>query len=649
MSYNLVPGLESHLKHYNYVAQKENCVRRYNENSLNYKDDNLKLSRSSESNSISPFSPFSTSSSSESCQYYTANNYEQKPLQTFSLTESSENLNSTMLSDDTLVLKSSSQLTVTSESFSVSESSPKKEDEKGNQYQYFVDENLTEEEVLKHILGLHKAEITDFEKTGDIKYTVETTKVDEKEKNQQSIEISDEASVARVKNLKSTVYQEFQNQNMIEQEYVDQTSHRSRSIVNSKTRGYQREFKKSKERELQRSSSRNNVSFSRSSIHEEFKRSKSRLNSIDNSSGNERTPSYSRSNFRQEFKKGRNQSINDDYSLEPEIDEDFDSSVSSCNRTSHGINRSINKEFKRSKSRINSRKIERNYESQDTDIDESKNSLNLYESINEIDIKNRNIDSHQNQKYMQEFKKSPINFPRSEDRSVRMNRPTQGMQGRYGFDENQQPSHAYSTQSLPTIEDDQFNPLEGASQQTLSLNERGENKNFQGSVLNRVILNQIKKTKAKNGSAETKIDLEMLDKDELENLKNLLEIKTVIADEIESEMQENPVNKDIKTSKQKSVLLRQVLLELREECKQQNDRKSKIKRDDLWKKLKVCLDNDRVYIVSNDIAIRSPSPVTVLDEEDKLLVKILDLLRPMIREMVREEVKKCISELVSSS
>ncbi len=636
-----MPGLESYLNHYNYVSQKENNVSRFDERSLNYKDDAAKLSRSTESSSINPFSPFSTSSSSESCQYYSTKSYEHQPLQKFSFSESSENINNTTLSDDTLVSKSCSQLTVASESYSV-ESSPKKQGESGNQYQYFVDENLTEEQVLSHIINLHKAEITDFEKTDNIKYTVET-KVDEKEKKQQqtiqkSISTKPLTDQVPVENLRSMIYQEYQD--MMDQEYVDQTPHRSRSTANIKNRGYHREFKRSKERELQRSSSRNSINFSRGSIHEEFKRSKARLNSIENSSSNERTSSYSRSNFRQEFKKGRNQTINN-YPIDSEIDDDLNTSTSASNPR----NTIMNKEFKRSKTRINSR---RNFD-QDTeqDIDESKNSLNLYESIKEIDIKNHNIENQRNQKYMQEFKKSPINFPRSEDRSVRLNRPTQL---RYGFDENQQPSHAYSTQSLPTIDDDQFNPLlEESSQKTLSLDESGKKKIFQGSNgLNRTLLNKIQKTNAKNGCAETKIGLEMLDKEELENLKNLLNINNIISNEIKSEMQEKPVNKDI-PSKQKRSLLRQVLQELKEEYKQQKDKKSKIKRDDFWKKLKVCLDDDAIYVFSNDIAVRSKSPVTAVDEEDNFLIKILDLLRPMIREMVREEVKKCISELVSSS
>lgn len=116
------------------------------------------------------------------------------------------------------------------------------------------------------------------------------------------------------------IYQEYQD--MMDQEYVDQTPHRSRSTANIKNRGYHREFKRSKGRELQRSSSRNSINFSRGSIHEEFKRSKARLNSIENSSSNERTSSYSRSNFRQEFKKGRNQTINN-YPIDPEIDDDL--------------------------------------------------------------------------------------------------------------------------------------------------------------------------------------------------------------------------------------------------------------------------------------------------------------------------------------
>lgn len=645
LSYSLVPGLESYLNHYNFATQKENSVSKFDERSLNYKDDAAKLSRSTESNYTNPFSPFSTSSSLESCHYYSTKSYEHQPLQKFSFSESSENVNDITLSEDTLVLKSCSQLTVTSESLSV-ESTPKKHGDNqksGNQYQYFVDENLTEEEVLNHIINLHKAEITDFEKIDNIKYTVET-RVDEKEKNQQqaiqkSISTKPLTDQVPVENLRSMIYQEYQN--MMDQEYIDQTPHRSRSTANFKNRGYHREFKRSKEREFQRSSSRNSINFSRGSIHEEFKRSKARLNSIEKSSSNERTSSYSRSNFRQEFKKGRNQNINN-YPVDPEIDDDIYTSTSATNR----INTIMNKEFKRSKTRINSRRIFD--QDTDQDIDESKNSLNLYESINEIDIKNRNIENHRNQKYMQEFKKSPINFPRSEDRSIRMNRPTQL---RYGFDENQQPSHAYSTQSLPAIDDDQFNTLleEESSKQTLSLDESGKKITFQGSSgLNRTLLNKIHKTKVKNGCAETKIGLEMLDKEELKNLKNLLNINNIISSEINSEMQENPVNKDV-SSKQKRSLLRQVLQELKEEYKQQKDKKSKIKRDDLWKKLKVCLDNDGIYVFSNGIAVRSKSPDTAVDEEDNLLVKILDLLRPMIREMVREEVKKCISELLSSS
>ena len=639
LSYNLVPGLQSYLNDSNNGLLKEynNC----DKIELNYKDNALNLSRSIESDS---FSPFSASSSYESSPYHTKTS-----LPKYSLSESCESFHNTTLSEEntTQVLKSSSQLTVENECVE----SQTKETEHSSHYQYYVDENMDEEAVLKHILGIHQAEISD-----NITYTIQTAK-SKVENEVESVEVNKTKKIENIPNFEMAAYnydESFENKknysfykefkNVTQQnDYEPQVTHRSRSMASNKTRGYYQEFKKSLDRDLNRSNSRNKVSFSRNSIHEEFKRSRGRLNSIEKSSSNERSNSYSRSNFKQEFKRNRNRNK---YEVEQEAED-----TSNTRNTNSIVNRKLSNEFKRSKSRVNSRRYEsQGLENQDTDIDESKNSLNLYESINEIDIRNRKIENYQNQRYTQEFKKSPINFPRVEDEQQpmrRVNKSGQVSHERYGFDETQHPYHAYSTQSLPSIDKDEDNHLkeEEITKQTLSLDEKGEKKVFQGSLLNRTLLKQIK---AKNGSNEPKIDLKLLDKNELESLQHMFDIKKVISSEIELEIKRGKEETDVKTSKQKRKLLVQVLQELKEECKKQKNKNSKFKRDDLWKKLNVCLENDAVYVVNNNIAMRSVSPNEADNDsdEDRLLEKLLDLMKPLIRQIVREEVKKCISELL---
>ena len=149
-----------------------------------------------------------------------------------------------------------------------------------------------------------------------------------------------------------------------------------------------------------------------------------------------------------------------------------------------------------------------------------------------------------------------------------------------------------------------------------------------------------------------KINLDFLDKEELESVKNFLQLKNIISSEIESQAEESKIKKEIKSSRKTRALLTNVLLEMRRQTEKEKNTKPKAKRDASSKKLELCLDEDSIYVVSNNVARRSISPICANDnnndEEDSLLEKLVEMLKPLIRQMVHDEVKKCIVDLVKS-
>ncbi len=562
----MVLGLDSHLTNNN----NEQVIQNH------YIETSLKTNSFTESGSQSPIS-----TSSEDSGLF-IKNYE--PRFQLSFSQSSEILNTNEMNS----VESSNSSSEIKNSSSVV-----KEDTKaGNEtYHYFVDENMDEEALIKHILNLHGGEIS-----AENKHNIDVTTKKPLEDNTGYI-------TAPTVDIKTSFHEEL----------TTSSSRNSRSDV--KSRGYHREFKNSRSREsLNRSSSDNfmsgNRSFSRDDIRKEFKQSK-----VSFSLASDNKNSFSRTDISHEFKKTRNNNnIND---IERKRD----------NVTKGNFSRNLRNEFKRTKASFNSlrspsRDIFESSENLDNDLDGSKNSLDFSEIISQVDIKNPRIRQIQSECYNQEFKQSmpkrniqvsPINFPRSEDSSKqsvrRMNRGYQ----RY---ENQQPEHAYSTQSLPQIDQDE--DLLEITQPTMSLNEPGNAKLFKNKLLNR----QQDKTKI-NG--KSKIDLELLDDQELDSLKQMLKM----------------TNEDLGPIEQS--ILSSVLKEMRQESDENK------KRDNAWKKLKLCLETEAINEIIEDVGKRSLSAdEEKLSENETVLKKLVEMLEPVIRRIVREEVQRCVSELIKN-
>lgn len=460
--------------------------------------------------------------------------------------------------------------------------------------EYFVEDDMSEEELVKYIISMQSGPLDKLNVDKDVLIenfealdkTNEEINIENNVSKSQTFNVntatpnnsnasiffeqSDPVSkleyiikptLNRIKKHRSGYQMEFKRSSM-ENLSVIKDGHMSRSMGDMKRQfGYQAEFKHGRTLSACEDSLSRSQSISRTDIRKEFKRSRPHLNSLfgSNQDLTDRGRSFSRNNINQEFKRSRYSSLNNCNNSCQDGEE--------IEKKSNSYARILRKEFKRSRTSLNALDQEARKRllsnNDDIEVDNNSVSLSCNEIISKIDIvKNPRVLALKNGNYGREFRNgsssqsnvSPINFPRTDSGNVysnkssirKMSRAKQTMNETYGSNKNDY-GRAYSTQSLPQMDEEHSlgNSLEEEIQkQTLSLCESLSQPIVRASkIVSRKPINKklsvksISKEVFKSSSKMSNIDFQLLDSDEIDNIKKLLRLNGIEAHEGDDEIE----------------------------------------------------------------------------------------------------------------